>query len=628
MDLPQKMLAALMLAVAAPGCATKDGVAPEIAAAPEAAAAFAALADKEARRYLAFAPEQASELGVGADIAGEGFAGRLGGYSPRAFAQARAMNAEFAASLASIDRNALSADDQVSYDVLENALSVAARRNAFGLGGAAIMGASIPHTDDTWALTPYLVTQLTGPHLSLPRLLQNKQPLKTAEDAEAYLARLGEMSRAIDEIVATLAADRAKGATPPRFAITAARAGLAEFVAPAPARHPLVETLSAKLAAAGVAGVGDFGARAEALVEGSVYPAWKRLDGELARMEAVANDDAGVWRLGEAGARWHQMALDAYGAGGKTADEVHAIGLGEVARITAEMDRLLRTLGLNEGTVAQRVAALGERPDQLYPDTDEGKAMLLADLRAQVGDIMAKAPQWFGAVPAQAVEVRRVPAHEEDSSPGGYYSAGSVDGARPGIYWINLKSTRDNPKLSLKTLTYHEAVPGHHFQFAYQRQIGAMPLLRNALSYSEFEEGWALYAEQLAREMGMYEGDAAGDIGRLQAELFRAARLVVDTGLHAKRWTREQAIDYMVETTGQTREAMTREVERYAVTPGQACSYKLGMLKIGELRREAEAKLGSKFDIRAFHDVVLRTGAAPLPVLEARVRRWVAERAR
>lgn len=596
----------------------------DAAADPAAAAAFASLADKEARRYLAFAPEQATELGVGEDLAGKGFAGRLGAYSPRAFQQARTLNSEFAASLADIDRDSLSADDAVSYDVLQNALAVAAQRNAFGIGGAAIMGPAIPHTDDTWALTPYLVTQLTGPHLSLPRMLQNKQPLKTAEDAENYLARLGEMSRAMDEIIATLAADRARGATPPRFAIVAARKGVDEFMHGEAGAHPLVTTLSAKLKSAGIDDA-PYASRAAALVEGSVIPAWKRLDGELALMEAATNDDAGVWRLGEAGARWYQMALDAYGAGGRTGDEIHQIGVSEVARITAEMDQLLRSLGLAQGTVAERVAALGERADQLYPDTDEGKAQLLGDLRSQVSEIMARAPDWFGAVPAQAVEVRRIPAHEEDSSPGGYYSAGSVDGTRPGIYWINLKSTRDNPKLSLKTLTYHEAVPGHHFQFAYQRQIGAMPLLRNALSYSEFEEGWALYSEELAKEMGMYEGDAAGDIGRLQAELFRAARLVVDTGLHEKRWSRDEAIDYMVATTGQTRDAMTREVERYAVAPGQACSYKLGMLKIGELRREAEAKLGKDFNIRAFHDVVLRTGAAPLPVLEARVRRWVAE---
>jgi len=238
---------------------------------------------------------------------------------------------------------------------------------------------------------------------------------------------------------------------------------------------------------------------------------------------------------------------------------------------------------------------------------------------------MARAGDWFGTLPTQPVEVRRIPVYEQDSSPGGYYSAASLDGTRPGIFWINLKNTADWPKHMLKTLTYHEAAPGHHFQRSLERGAG-LPVIRTMLGYSEFSEGWALYAEQVAAEMGMYADDPLGDLGRLQSELFRAARLVVDSGLHHKQWTREQAIDYMQGITGDTRDQVTREVERYAVWPGQACSYKLGMIKINELRQQAEEALGADFDIREFHDEVLMTGAMPLPVLERKIDRWIKEK--
>lgn len=355
-----------------------------------------------------------------------------------------------------------------------------------------------------------------------------------------------------------------------------------------------------------------------------MYPAYTRLEAAMENLLPQAGADAGIWRLGPEGAAFYQMALDAYGAGGMDGDEVHALGLSEVERITAEMDAILQGQGLTEGSVAERLAVVTDRPGAVYPNTDEGRDELLQSLRAQVAEIMTLAPDWFGALPTQKIEVRRIPVYEQDSSPGGYYSGPSLDGARPGIYWINLKNTADNPKLGLNTLTYHEAVPGHHFQISLQRAIDDMPLMRNLLSYSEFAEGWALYGEALAKEMGLYDDDPLGDLGRLQAEIFRAARLVVDTGLHHKRWTREQAIDYMVAATGETRASVTREVERYAAVPGQACSYKLGMLQIQKMRAKAEAELGEAFDIREFHDQVLLSGAMPMEVLSARINRWIA----
>ncbi len=591
-------------------------------------AVFLAMADRHARAFLATAPEAATELGVSEEIAGAGYLSRLGKYGFDAHQAARAMNESFLIELKSHDRAALTGVAATTYDVLKNAYDVAAQRNQFDFGGASPFGAGLPNSGDAWALTPYFMTQLTGPHLALPRMLMTQHPIASQADGEAYVARLEDLPRAIDGASATVAADAGVGVMPPRFAIDGVIKSLEGFIASDPAAHPLVTTLSEKLEAAGVSADdrGVLVARAAEALTAGVYPAYARLAAQYDGLRAQSSDDAGVWRLGEEGEAWYQLALIAYGAGTKTGDDVHEIGLAEVARITAEMDALLKRVGLNDGPVGERMVALSARPDNLYPNTDEGREALLQSLRDQVADVLAVAPQWFGRLPDYKVEVRRIPEHEQNSSPGGYYTGPSLDGSRPGIYWINLKDTGDNPIHSLKTLTYHEAVPGHHFQTAYQRSIKGMPLIRTMLGYSEYAEGWGLYAEKLAAEMGMYKDDPAGDLGRLQAELFRAARLVVDTGIHHKRWSREQAIDYMAGVTGETKESVTREIERYAVVPGQACAYKLGMLKIEELRAMAEMELGDKFDIREFHDQVLSIGDSPLPVLEAAVKAWAAGR--
>mgnify|MGYP002784824367 CR=1 FL=1 len=626
--------AALMALLAVPACGKNDKSAStpaENGAAVEAAvqdpsAAFLAMAERHAKSFLATAPEAATELGLSEDIAGAGYLSRLGDYGFDAHQAARQMNESFLQELKSHDRAKLSGVAATTYDVLRNAYEIAARRNQFPFGGASPFGAGLPNSGDAWALTPYFMTQLTGPHLAIPRMLMTQHPVASKADGEAYVARLKDMPRALDGAAATIAADAAIGVLPPRFAVEGIIRNLEGFISDDAAANPLAKTLSEKLEAAGVS-ADDRAILVSAAVDvisADVYPAYARLAESYKELLPQAGEDAGVWRLGEQGEEWYALALAAYGAGTKTGDDVHEIGLAEVARITGEMDVLLKKVGLKNGTVGARMVALSGRPDNLFPNTDEGREALLALLRKQVADILAIAPQWFGRLPDYAVEVRRIPVHEQDSSPGGYYTGPSLDGSRPGVYWINLKDTADNPIHSLKTLTYHEAVPGHHFQTAYQRSIEGMPLMRTMLGYSEYAEGWALYAEALAAEMGMYKDDPAGDLGRLQAELFRAARLVVDTGLHHKRWSREQAIDYMAMVTGETKESVTREIERYAVVPGQACAYKLGMLKMQELRALAEAELGEKFDIREFHDEVLSIGDSPLPVLEAAIKGWIA----
>ncbi len=615
--------------IALAGCGEKDGAAQAPAADTQTPAAedgvvaapddvLLEMAAAHAAEVLKAAPEFATVLGVSEAVAGEGYNARLGKYGFAANDEARQMNERFLQDIRGLDRDALGTQARTTYDVLRDAYETGARRNQFEFGGATPWGSA----------NPYTITQLTGAHLFLPRLLQTQQPLATKADAEAYLARLGEFGRAFDEVVESLGGDAALGVVPPYFAIAGAVGSINGFTSSEPGDNPLATTFAAKIADIEELSEderGELARRAAEAVDNVVYPAYARLAAALENLTEQAGREAGVWRLGDVGAEFYQHALDSYGASGRNGDDIHALGLSEVARITAEMDAILQAEGSTDGSVAERFEAIGAREDMRYPNTDEGREALLASLNVQVEEIMAAAPDWFGTIPEQSVEVSRIPVYEQDTSPGGYYTSPALDGSRGGVYWINLKDTADWPKHTLKTLTYHEAVPGHHFQRSLEQSAG-LPLIRNMLGYSEFSEGWALYAEQVAAEMGMYEGDPFGNLSRLQSELFRAARLVVDSGLHHKHWTREQSIDYMQSVTGDTRASITREIERYAVWPGQATSYKLGMLKINELRERAETALGDDFDIRAFHDEILMTGSMPLPVLERKIDAWIAEK--
>jgi uncharacterized protein (DUF885 family) len=329
-----------------------------------------------------------------------------------------------------------------------------------------------------------------------------------------------------------------------------------------------------------------------------------------------------VGRLAE-GAEFYQAMLKQFTTTEYAPEEIHALGLAEVARIDAEMDALLDGQGLVEGTVAERMAALRTDPRFLVPDTDEGRDQLLARYREILGDMAGRMPEYFRTIPPGELQVERVPASTEKGSAGAYYNPAAMDGSRPGVFYANLRDTAETPTWGMKTLAYHEGIPGHHFQIATAHELKDLPFLRQQPIYTAFTEGWALYAERLAAEIGLYADDPFGDLGRLQAEMFRAVRLVVDTGLHAKGWTREQAIEYMVGTTGMGESEVTSEVERYMALPGQACAYKVGQLKILELRDGARKALGPKFDLREFHAVVLENGAVPLTVLERLVDDWV-----
>ena len=358
-------------------------------------------------------------------------------------------------------------------------------------------------------------------------------------------------------------------------------------------------------------------------VQDLIIPGYEKLIAQQKSLLPKTNSDAGIWRIPN-GDKIYQLALRSNTTTDFTADDIHNTGLSEVARIEAAMDLILQGEGLREGTVSERVQIMMKKPEQIYPNTEEGRQEMLDYLTELNTDIMAKADEFFITLPPQKLEIKRIPEFSEDSAPGGYYQGPSLDGKRPGSFYINQKDTADNPKWTLPTLLYHEAAPGHHFQISRAQMIKGVPILRKMSPFTAYTEGWALYAEKIAAEdIGLYDGNPLGDLGRLQAEQFRAVRLVVDTGLHHKKWTREKAIEYMISKTGMTEAEVTREIERYIVWPGQATAYKTGQLAIVRMRGKAEAALGAEFNLREFNEMILEDGAMPLGILNKKVDRWI-----
>jgi len=585
------------------------------AIAEEAALGIEAIALKHAGVIMQSSPEWATQMGVSEALAGEGFKARLADFSSRANEDAYEALDSMINDLESIDRASLSRQEQLTYDVMAFSYAIAQRQNAFRTG----------HPSFLLASPPYAVNQLFGPQIDIPRLLIAQQRVRNTADAEDWLSRLSEIDRVLDEVAQLAETDSQRGVTPPYFALEAVANAAEAFIDKPVKEHMLYSSFAAKIDA-----IEDLGNQeretllgfAETTLKDEVYPAYENFRQRMLALVPAAGRDAGVWRLPN-GSAMYQVALESWGAGDLTADEIHQIGLDDVERLHSEMDRILRSVGYVEGSVGERMARLAQDPAYLIENTDEAKLELVNALQGDVDIVLEKAPEWFLDIPDYEVEVRRIPKHEQDSSAGGYYTPPPLDGSRPGIFWVNLKDAADVPTYTLKSLVFHEAVPGHHFQAGKSLSIRGLPLIQNLMWFGDYGEGWALYAEELAKEMGMYEGDPLGDLGRYRMELYRAARLVVDTGLHHKRWGREQAIDYMVEVTGESRSSITREIDRYAVWPGQAASYKLGMIQFQRLRSKAEAELGPRFNIREFHDVVLRDGPMPMATLALRVDEWI-----
>lgn len=460
---------------------------------------------------------------------------------------------------------------------------------------------------------PYRIFQQGGAYFETPDFLNTAHTINTIADCDAYLARLAAFAHSLDEDTTEQRIQASRGYLAPAWSIDLTLGQMAKLRAPAAGASGVVYSLAKRAAAKNIPG--DWAAIAEKLVSGAVYPA---LDRQIALMTALRSTTPtgdGAWRLKE-GAGVYAAALEAATTTKFTADEVHQIGLDQVADLTAKLDVILKVAGMTQGSVGARLAALNVRPDQLYANTDQARAELIESLNGGIKAMYARLPDAFATLPTQPLEIRRVPADIQDGASNGYYRSAALDGSRPAIYFINLKDTGDWPKYSLPSLTFHEGVPGHHLQISLAQQSKDIPTLRKIGGFSAYSEGWALYSEQLADELGAYEGIEKA--GYFQSGLFRAARLVVDTGIHTKRWSREKATDYMVATTGFARPRCQREVERYCTQIGQACSYKIGHIAWTRARDEAKAALGAKFNIKQFHEV-LKEGSMPLTIMEKRI---------
>jgi len=545
-----------------------------------------------------FAPEFATSLGIDSGPrAYQKF--QLGERSPAAAEKANAINERQLSQLNAFDQTTLSAADKLNIEIVSYGLNnqvTAARKFKFAGGGAG---------------SPYTINQLGGAYHDLPDFLDSQHRIETHEDADAYLSRLSMVGRAIDQECEQAKLDASLGVIPPDFVLDRTLIQLEAFRDTPTDKSTLVQSLVRRAAEKKIPG--DWGKWASHLYETGVRPAVEREIALAKSLRARATHDAGVWRLPD-GDDYYRASVRQWTTTDHTGDEIHRIGLDLVAKLGARADALMKKEGMTKGTVGQRYRAMYDNPKFHYPNTDEGKARLLADLNEKVKQVQARLPSYFGVLPKAGVEIKRVPVNIEAGSPGGYYQQPTFDGKRPGAYYINLRDTAEQPSWALPTLTYHEAIPGHHLQGTIALEAPT-PMIRKLQFFSAELEGWALYAEQLADEMGMYDHDPIGRIGYLHDAMFRAVRLVVDSGMHSKRWTREQAVQYFTDTIGDKDTAAITEVERYCVWPGQACGYMLGKLEILRLREEARKKLGARFDIRKFHDAILTPGAMPLDVM-------------
>jgi uncharacterized protein (DUF885 family) len=563
-------------------------------------AALNALFERIFQQNVQHSPEQATSLGLdkGENAALKGrLAPRTLAERARQLAQTKAALAE----LAGVDRSTLSPAAKLNLEVVTYSLTnqtTAPQR--FGLDSA---------------IRPYRIFQQGGAYFSVPDFLNTAHTISSREDAEAYLSRLEAFAVALDQDSAMQRIEAARGYVAPAWSLDLTLGQMAKLREQKADDSSIVQSLVKRAKAKDIDGRWE--RRASRIVEDQVYPALDRQMALVRELRATSQPGDGVWRVPHGG-EIYAVALEQATTTRFTPEEVHRMGLQQVAEISAQLDRILKSQGMTRGSVGERLAALNVAPSQVYPNTDEGRSELIAGLNQGVKDMYGRLPAAFATLPRAPLEIRRVPPEIQDGASNGYYNRASLDGSRPAIYFINLKDTGDWPKYSLPSLTYHEGVPGHHLQISLSQESEDIPTLRKVGGFSAYSEGWALYAEQLSDELGAY-ATPLERAGYLQSFLFRAARLVVDTGLHARQWTREKATDYLVATTGFARPRSQREVERYCTQVGQACSYKVGHMAWTRARTEAQKTLGRRFDLKQFHEI-LKDGAMPLTILERRIR--------
>lgn len=472
----------------------------------------------------------------------------------------------------------------------------------------------------------YSVTQQKGVQQDLTDFMITVHSVNNESDLENYLARLNQFPRVFSEVRESLVIEENMGIIPPTFMIDKILEGMTDIVESSVEEDPLYTDFMHKLDGLETISESrreDFKARFLTALNEGILPAYQGYITYYKALRAKSSNDDGAWKLPD-GERYYQSRIRNYTTTDYSAEELHTLGLAEVERIETEMQEIIGKLGVEGVSVGQTMIKLSYDPQYLYPDTSAGRAQILVDYKMIIDEINEGMSVVFNRQPKAGVEVLAVPKFKEKTAAGGYYMEPARDGSRPGRFFANLYDIKATPKFGMRTLAYHEAVPGHHFQISIARELEGLPTFRSVLPFTSYVEGWALYAERLAWELG-YQTDSLDNLGRLQAELFRAVRLVVDTGIHHKRWTREQAIDYMREKTGNAESDVISEIERYIADPGQALAYKVGMLKILQLRKKAKNARGESFDIREFHDAVLAHGPVPLTILVQLVDEYIAE---
>jgi uncharacterized protein (DUF885 family) len=471
------------------------------------------------------------------------------------------------------------------------------------------------------------VNQMMGVQSMLPQFMTDVHQVTTKGEAESYIARLKLFPAKFGQVAESIRLSESKGIVPPKFTVDKVLAEMKAVVATPLKDYVLVTNMRDKLAKVKDLSDADRAAllaQTEKAVQEAVFPAYGKLIDAFSALQSKATANNGAWSLPN-GEAYYAWAVRSHTTSNMTPQQVHELGLAEVARVGAEMDAILQGEGLSEGSIGKRVQQLASRPEQQYPNTEEGKKAMLAQYQAILDEVNKGLDPVFDVRPKLGVEVQAVPAASQATAPGAYYMQGSFDGSRPGVFYANMRAPGETPKFAMRTLAYHEGIPGHHFQIAIQQELTGVPFFRKVIPFTAYHEGWALYAERLAAEQG-FQKTPLDNLGRLRDEMMRATRLVVDSGIHYKRWTREQAIDYMMNTTGMSEGDVTAEIERYFVDPGQALAYKVGMLKILALREHAKKELGDKFDLKQFHNEVLVHGALPMTLLEGVVNDWIAKR--
>ncbi|HKC16206.1 MAG TPA: DUF885 domain-containing protein [Steroidobacteraceae bacterium] len=570
------------------------------------------LANRQAFLWLVKNPEVFTQVGIVDGTVFDWHSSKLAAVGVKKRDDDYAMAERFVRQVKEFDRAKLDRQDQVTYDILLDQWDTALSFKRFD-----------------WLSSEglYPIAPMWGTQVQLPNFLETQHTVTNDKTARNYVKRLEATGDKLDAVTGEMLRQARSGVVLPISLLEKAENGITETVRPSPKDNPLVTTFVTRMEKVkdlDAAEQSELARQATQAVKDRVYPAYARMTEALESQRAAAtNQAAGVGRLPD-GAAYYAATLRQMTTTDYTPEQLHALGLSEASRVTAEMDGLLKSQGLSTGTVAERVHALHKDPRFLLPNTDEGRKQLLAKYRQILDEVNARMPEYFRTIPSGKLLVQRVPISAENNVAGAYYQGAAMDGSRPGTFFANLRDVSETATWTMKTLAYHEGIPGHHFQGSIALNLKDLPLIRQQTLYSAYAEGWALYAEQFAAEIGMYKDDPFGDLGRLEAELFRAARLVVDTGLHSQGWTREQAIAYMVTTTGMNESEIITEVERYMGLPGQACAYKVGQLKILELRDRAKAALGPKFNLKDFHAVVLENGGVPLTLLEKLVDEWIA----